>query len=119
MTGTAFFEQLASESPNSSRSLYFGAPADVLPPALQAQLGSPADFFPSSSSNKTSEVNVWFGSDGITADTHYDSDDNFYVVLHGEKAFELWSPSRARALPVFPCLHAGYRQVQVCFYQNH
>ena len=110
MTGTMFFEQLASPTPKHAQ--YFGAPADVLSPSLQAQLGSPLDFFPSS--NKTSEVNVWFGSDGITADTHYDSDDNFYVVLYGEKVFELWLPSRASALPVYPSLHAGYRQVQVC-----
>jgi hypothetical protein len=70
----------------------------------------------------------------VVADTHYgaryhcvyfeaphvidalvslDTSDNFYFVVRGEKTFELTSPSQASILPLYPCLHAGYRQVQV------
>jgi hypothetical protein len=57
------------------------------------------------------EVHLWLGSRGVTAHTHYDTSDNVYLQLSGDKAFTLRPPDEHWALGLYPALHAGYRHV--------
>ncbi|EDQ90500.1 uncharacterized protein MONBRDRAFT_7167 [Monosiga brevicollis MX1] len=56
------------------------------------------------------QANVWIGSAGVVADTHYDTSDNFYQVLHGRKTFYLNPPRQLAEAYLFPTLHPNYRQ---------
>ena len=59
------------------------------------------------------QIDAWFSSDGVTADTHYDTLNNLYMVVQGKKTFQLAPPSHHPLFPLHPSLHAAYRQVQV------
>eukprot|EP00163_Fabomonas_tropica_P026337 TRINITY_DN47_c0_g1_i1.p1 TRINITY_DN47_c0_g1~~TRINITY_DN47_c0_g1_i1.p1 ORF type:complete len:264 (+),score=3.18 TRINITY_DN47_c0_g1_i1:7064-7855(+) len=55
------------------------------------------------------QVNVWSGSQGIVAQTHYDSSYNFFTQLCGIKVFTLWPPSSHAQLQLFSSLHPNAR----------
>ena len=59
------------------------------------------------------QVNLWLGSNGTTARTHYDTSDNFYVPVHGAKLFQIAPPSALPKAKLYPSLHPHYRQSQV------
>jgi hypothetical protein len=55
---------------------------------------------------------LWIGSNGVTAQTHYDAAHNLYVQVHGRKTFLLSPPSDYDVLHVYPNLHPHSRQSQ-------
>lgn len=61
------------------------------------------------------DVNLWMGTAGVTAQTHYDCSHNLYVQVHGTKSFILSPPSEHAKLHLFPELHPSRRQSQVDF----
>lgn len=58
------------------------------------------------------QVNFWFGSENVTAYTHYDTSYNLHTIVHGRKIFFLLPPSAYQHLKLYPSLHTFYRQVQ-------
>ena len=134
MSGRSFFAELAS--PNSwclrccsrtmtgagTRFLYASGPIeDMLPNTFARHIGS-LDFLDNATFEQACgpvrghcrcaqvQMDAWFASDGVTADTHYDTPHNLYMTVFGQKTFLVDPP--ARALPLHPALHAAYRQVQ-------
>lgn len=59
------------------------------------------------------EVNFWFGSEGVTAYTHYDTSHNLHTIIQGRKKFIIFPPSAYKYLKLYPSIHTFYRQVQV------
>ena len=59
------------------------------------------------------QVNFWFGSENVTAYTHYDTSYNLHTVIQGRKKFLLLPPSAYKHLKLYPSLHTFYRQIQV------
>ena len=59
------------------------------------------------------EVNFWFGDEGVTAYTHYDTSHNLHTVIRGRKKFLLFPPSAYKYLKLYPSLHTFYRQTQI------
>lgn len=59
------------------------------------------------------QVNFWFGSENVTAYTHYDTSHNLHTVIRGHKKFLLLPPSAYKYLKLYPSLHTFYRQTQV------
>lgn len=64
---------------------------------------------------QSSNVNVWIGSQGITAQAHYDPTDNVFVQLVGVKRFFISQISDWREYQIRPFNHPNYRQSQVDF----
>lgn len=60
-------------------------------------------------------VNLWLGSVGVVAQTHYDEAPNFNLQLFGSKLWILSPPEEAHKLYPFPYLFPTYRQSQVDF----
>ena len=58
-------------------------------------------------------IRLWSGEAGVTAQTHYDHVENFFVQLQGYKRVVLYPPSDAAPLHPFPSLHPSYHQSQV------
>ena len=58
-------------------------------------------------------LQLWAGSAGACTQAHYDVADNVFVQLHGQKRFELYPPSAADALHVFPDAHPRARKAQL------
>jgi hypothetical protein len=59
------------------------------------------------------QTNLWIGSKGVVAEMHYDTSDNFFLVLNGSKQFSIWPPELLPAARVYPSLHPYYRQSSV------
>eukprot|EP00005_Dracoamoeba_jomungandri_P009609 CAMPEP_0174268346 /NCGR_PEP_ID=MMETSP0439-20130205/37091_1 /TAXON_ID=0 /ORGANISM="Stereomyxa ramosa, Strain Chinc5" /LENGTH=332 /DNA_ID=CAMNT_0015356459 /DNA_START=475 /DNA_END=1469 /DNA_ORIENTATION=- len=59
--------------------------------------------------------NLWMGSDGVTAQTHFDWGYNMYSQLYGQKTFLLSHPSAYPDFNLFPTLHPSRRQSQLDF----
>lgn len=49
----------------------------------------------------------------MTAQTHYDSNHNFYLQFYGKKRFHLFPPTSWRSFYLYPGLHPCFRQSQV------
>lgn len=60
-------------------------------------------------------ANLWLGSPGVVAQTHYDQDPNFAIQIRGHKRWILSPPSQALKLVPFPYLHSSYRQSMLNF----
>ena len=127
-------DRLTNHSPLERRHLYASGPIeDVLPLEHRSYVG-PLDFLTNVSLNQVSsstspsfssslssyssssyqvQFDVWFSGDNVTAETHYDTLNNFYMVTYGKKTFQLASPRAHNRLSLYPSLHAAYRQVQV------
>jgi hypothetical protein len=56
---------------------------------------------------------MWMGSNGSTAELHYDTSDNLYVPLHGHKVFALLPPRALKDVELWSSLHPHYRQSRV------
>lgn len=65
------------------------------------------------STESLSEVMVWTGGEGVTANAHYDRSHNMFVQVVGRKAWTLFPPTQWRSLYLFPALHPSYHQSQV------
>jgi hypothetical protein len=56
---------------------------------------------------------MWIAGAHVVAPAHYDTSDNIYIPLVGEKVFLLQPPAAHTHLRPYPALHAHYRQAQV------
>ena len=76
-------------------------------------------------STAPASFNVWMGTDGVVAATHYDFHHNTYVQVTGQKRWRLAPPSEALRLRLFPEAHPRDRQSQAglfaptCAAANH
>ena len=61
--------------------------------------------------HRLGQVNYWFGSENVTAYTHYDTSYNLHMIVRGRKKFILFPPDAYNTLQLYPCLHQFYRQV--------
>ena len=57
--------------------------------------------------------NLWLSMPGVTTSWHYDTYDNFFVHLRGEKRVLVLPPSAFYALHFYPSLHPLYRKSQI------
>jgi hypothetical protein len=57
--------------------------------------------------NLSGRWSLWIGSGGQRVNTHYDESENFYFVLMGSKAFQLFPPEQSRNLYPGPP-HGGH-----------
>lgn len=58
-------------------------------------------------------VNVWIGSDGTIAPTHYDGEHNFYIQIRGKKHWTLHPPSQSHQMKLCPRWSPFYRQSMI------
>ena len=65
--------------------------------------------------NRSGRWSLWIGSGGQRVNTHYDESENFYFVLMGSKAFQLFPPELSRNLYPGPPHggHGGVTESQV------
>ena len=109
-SGKQFFHILA----NSSRKKhYYYASGGVELLRLEDIFTSDLLLKVSFGDSEPGQVNFWFGSENVTAYTHYDTSHNLHTVVHGRKKFILFPPSIYEYLKLYPSLHTFYRQVQV------
>eukprot|EP01119_Soliformovum_irregulare_P012952 TRINITY_DN3400_c0_g1_i3.p1 TRINITY_DN3400_c0_g1~~TRINITY_DN3400_c0_g1_i3.p1 ORF type:complete len:465 (-),score=105.57 TRINITY_DN3400_c0_g1_i3:144-1538(-) len=66
-------------------------------------------------SKSPSYVGIWMGQKGVSANTHYDIEYNFYVQIYGEKRWTIWPPESHWDMYLSPRLGPNYRQSQVDF----
>lgn len=59
---------------------------------------------------------LWLSHPGVVAQTHYDTQHNFFVHLQGEKTIHLFPPETE--LYSYPNIHRAYRQSQIFFETN-
>ncbi len=57
-------------------------------------------------------MNIWLSSNGSTASPHYDTDDNFFLQLHGKKTFFIVEPSAHDLYKPYSYLHPKWRQAR-------
>ena len=75
----------------------------------------PVDFIPIRIArllHANSQTSIWIAGTHVVADTHYDTSNNFYIPIYGEKIFHLLPPQRIDSLHVYPSLHSHYRQAR-------
>jgi len=60
----------------------------------------------------TSMEQFWLSSHGVTAQLHYDLEDNFLVGVHGRKKVTLFPPSALGSVCLHPAVHPSNRQSQ-------
>eukprot|EP01122_Echinamoeba_exundans_P016942 TRINITY_DN8750_c0_g1_i1.p1 TRINITY_DN8750_c0_g1~~TRINITY_DN8750_c0_g1_i1.p1 ORF type:complete len:511 (-),score=67.38 TRINITY_DN8750_c0_g1_i1:2-1534(-) len=60
-------------------------------------------------------VNLWLGTPGVVAHTHFDQDVNFAIQILGHKRWILSPPSEAHKIVPFPYLHSSFRQSMLNF----
>jgi hypothetical protein len=58
-------------------------------------------------------LNLWLASRGVVAGCHFDSADNVFLQLHGNKSFVLFPPDEWPILSLYPRLHPLTRQTKV------
>lgn len=80
--------------------------AESLPASLLASDISVGDLVPL----ENHFANLWLGSPGVVAQTHFDQEPNFAVQIAGHKRWILSPPSEAVEIMPYPYLHASHRQ---------
>eukprot|EP01122_Echinamoeba_exundans_P014173 TRINITY_DN6366_c0_g1_i2.p1 TRINITY_DN6366_c0_g1~~TRINITY_DN6366_c0_g1_i2.p1 ORF type:complete len:516 (+),score=74.58 TRINITY_DN6366_c0_g1_i2:36-1583(+) len=81
-------------------------------PALLNELPNLRGFI---ANDKFFATNLWLGSRGVTAQTHYDQAPNFAAQVYGHKRWILSPPSEAPKMYGYPWLHPFRSQSQVDF----
>jgi hypothetical protein len=90
--------------------VYLTTGLDAFSPILESDV-SPLNELLVLNPQQTS-VNLWVGSNNVTAPCHYDGYHNFYVQISGTKRFILASPRARSWLRPFPFLHPSHAQCQ-------
>lgn len=90
-------------------SFYWNADLMVLD---DARLRHVAEAGPFLLNPEDSQLNLWIGN-SVATHVHFDSYDNFYVQLVGDKHFTLCPPSASAALNPYPFLHPSYSHSQL------
>ena len=60
---------------------------------------------------------LWLSHPGVIAQTHYDTQHNFFIQIHGTKRFLIFPPSEE--LFQYPNIHRSYRQSQLHFEEKN
>jgi len=60
---------------------------------------------------------LWLSHPGVVAHTHYDTQHNMFIQIHGTKRFLLFPPTEE--LFSYPNIHRSYRQSQLHFEEPH
>ena len=68
--------------------------------------------------NHPPQVNLWAGSAGVTATTHYDIEYNFFLQSFGRKRFILLPPEQHHNMYLQSSLHPQWRQSQATNINN-
>eukprot|EP01119_Soliformovum_irregulare_P017596 TRINITY_DN5252_c0_g1_i2.p1 TRINITY_DN5252_c0_g1~~TRINITY_DN5252_c0_g1_i2.p1 ORF type:complete len:473 (+),score=131.18 TRINITY_DN5252_c0_g1_i2:107-1420(+) len=106
MTISQFFNKLQ----DSNDPAYYYLIHPTTSPSISADFNTTLMELPS---QDKSESNIWIGEKGVTAQTHFDAQHNFYVQIKGRKKWTLFPPSSWKGLYLYPFLHQGDRQSQV------
>ena len=91
----------------SARHFYSGALLDAegMPPPSLSPLEPLLEVL-NNASDRSVNLKAWFGSAGAHTPLHYDSMDNVYLQMHGEKIFELLPPEALdHTVHLFPRIH--------------
>lgn len=86
---------------------YFSADLDSFP-SLRRDLPYQPRVFKTSNENML--INVWLGGNGVVADAHYDTSNNFYYQIQQSKRFLVMPPTVRHKLGLYPFLHPSYRR---------
>ena len=63
-------------------------------------------------------INLWIGSEGVCASSHYDTSHNFFFQVYGEKEFLLFPPEDVWRMYLHSSLHPYYRSSQILINQT-
>ena len=89
---------------------YSSMPIELLPSSLRQEIEA---LHPVENMEEQNSMHLWISSPGVIAYPHYDTSDNIFLQLRGEKRFCLASPDvTIRDLNLYPALHPRYRQIQ-------
>lgn len=92
--------------------VYYAGPLDYWPSALTQHI-EPRHMI--QLDDELSAANIWLGSKGVIANTHYDRSENFNIQLVGAKRWWIFPPSAWQQLYHYPSIHPSYHQSQVDF----
>lgn len=114
MPAKEFFEKMRKTEKQMSHTekLYLSAPMASL--CKKRFINQIRDYSPFLSVKGTDpEWNMWIGTKGNIASTHYDVTDNFFFQLHGSKKFYISPPQHFYDMHTFPRMHPSDRQSQI------
>ena len=107
MSSKEFFRAVVDDSENGY--YYFTGMVDQLKPDVSPH----NQLFVSEEDLDEFKQFLWVSSPGMITHTHFDQDYNFFIQIHGEKEFTLWSPPEHVHMHVFPRIHPMWHKSRV------